>query len=225
MISREIAFTRPPTAQEAVLEELRLRLTSGSIAQDGHILPDDIAASLGVSRGPVREALKILVGEGLVTYHAHRGYFVRKLDYSDLKEIYRIRALLEAEVIREAVPRASSELAKTLDRLCSDMEAADSESELAQLQVLNRAFHFEIFSMSGLEHFIEHLRMAWNRTDPYRALYYSSAANRECVHAEHRSIVDAIRQSDVSATVELVDSHRAKALENLQGALERLGAT
>ena len=83
------------TAQEGVLRELRLQIASGKLKPGQQVIQDSLAASLGVSRVPLREALKVLEGEGQVTYHPHRGYFVADLSVADLVEVYRIRSILE----------------------------------------------------------------------------------------------------------------------------------
>src|SRR5690606_32639587 len=77
-------FQKPPTAQQAVLAELRRFIASGSLRPGQQIRQDTLSAELGVSRVPLREALKILEGEGQVTYEAHRGYFVTELSLRDL---------------------------------------------------------------------------------------------------------------------------------------------
>ncbi len=96
-------FSRPPTAQEAVLVELRKEIASGALRPGEQVLQEAIADRLGVSRVPLREALKILEGEGQVVYHPHRGYFVAELSVADLVEVYRIRDLLEAEAVEVGV--------------------------------------------------------------------------------------------------------------------------
>lgn len=217
-------FRRPPTAQEAVLAELRNRITSGRIRASSPIRQDDLARQLGVSRAPVREALKTLVGEGLVDYEPHRGYFVRALHYRDLEEIYRIRALLETELAHAASAAADATLITALEAEIDAMEAADASGDLAALQSHNREFHFLIFTAAGLPHFLEHLRIAWNRTDAYRALYYAERPNRQRVHDEHRRIVAALATSDGDATARLLDEHRRNAIEGLAAPLGRLQA-
>jgi DNA-binding GntR family transcriptional regulator len=82
---------RPPTTQEAVLAELRRMIARGEIRPGAQIVQDALADELGVSRVPLREALKMLEGEGLVTYRPHHGYFVTELSLADLLEVYRIR--------------------------------------------------------------------------------------------------------------------------------------
>ena len=88
-----------PTAAESVLHELRSALAAGRLLPGQQLVQEDLAADLGVSRVPIRESLKILEGEGHVTYHPNRGYFVTELSADDLIELYRIRQILEAEAL------------------------------------------------------------------------------------------------------------------------------
>jgi len=97
------------TAQEGVLRELRLQIASGKLSPGQQVIQDALAASLGVSRVPLREALKVLEGEGQVIYHPHRGYFVADLSVADLVEVYRIRSILEDEALRVGVPLLTNE--------------------------------------------------------------------------------------------------------------------
>src|SRR6266498_732397 len=107
-------FRKPPTAQEAVLTELRRRIAGGEL-QAGMPLSDvALSAELGISRIPVREALNVLVGEGHITYRPHRGYSFKGLSFDDLLECYRLRQLLDEEGIRAAIPRLTDD---DLDRL------------------------------------------------------------------------------------------------------------
>ena len=88
------------------------------------MVQDDLAESLGVSRVPIREALKVLEGEGQVTYIPRRGYFVAELSIDNLIEVYRIRSLLESEAIRSRLFRCSiDESLQRLSDLLAEVEA------------------------------------------------------------------------------------------------------
>ena len=95
---------RRQTAQDTVLAALRADILDGTLAPGDQIVQESLADRYGVSRVPLREALKTLESEGQVAYYPHRGYFVTELSVADLLEVYRLRALLEAEAIRAAVP-------------------------------------------------------------------------------------------------------------------------
>lgn len=100
------SMARPPTTQEFVLQELRNAIVRGELPPRQPIRQDAIAQRFGVSRVPLREALKILEAEGQVVYRPHRGYSVAELALSDLLEVYRLRQLLESEAA--TVARGSS---------------------------------------------------------------------------------------------------------------------
>ncbi len=96
-------FTRPPTAQGAVLAELRSRILSGTLPAGSALRQEELSAQLGVSRVPVREALRMLEVGGPRHLRAHRGYRVVELRIEDLEEIYHLRGLIEDDLVRRAV--------------------------------------------------------------------------------------------------------------------------
>ena len=102
-------FQRPPTAQEAVLVELRARILRGDLTAGAALRQEDLASSLGVSRVPVREALRMLESEGHVRYAPHRGYRVAELGAEDLAETYRLRALIEDDLARRSITTMTPE--------------------------------------------------------------------------------------------------------------------
>ena len=209
-------FSRPQTAQQAVLAEMRSSILSGELAPGSPIVQDALAERFGVSRVPVREALKILEGEGLVAYAAHHGYSVIKLEVSDLLEVYRLRAVLEAEVVTEAVPRIEDSHLDRMRQAMDQMDAAADDKDLLALGVGNRAFHFTLFEPSGMHHGIKMIRQLWDTTDPYRSLYFLKPLNRETVNSEHIVIFEACRERDVARVVSLLDVHRSHAVEDLK---------
>ena len=103
------AFHRPLTAQQAVLAELRRAMLAGELTPGSQIVQEAIAERLGVSRVPIREALRILEGEGQVIYVPHHGYSVAELNLDELLEIQRIRELLEPEVTRKTLRQLGDE--------------------------------------------------------------------------------------------------------------------
>ena len=91
-----------PTAQARAAAALRTAILDGELRPGQRVSQEAWAARVGVSMIPVREALRALAGEGLVAYRPRRGYAVTELDLDDLDEVYRLRALLETEALREA---------------------------------------------------------------------------------------------------------------------------
>jgi DNA-binding GntR family transcriptional regulator len=212
-------FRRPPTAQEAVLGELRRAILTGELAPGQQVRQEGLAERFGVSRVPVREALKILEGEGLVSYEPHRGYFVVELSLADLLEVYRIRELLETEAVRTAVPLLSDEDLARLAAAADTCEQAGRSDDLAAMTQANRDLHFGLFAAAGMPRLVRVLRVLWDATDVYRSVCYARPENRERVVDEHRAVVEALRARDVELAVRLLDAHRAHAVDALTAEL------
>ncbi|MEU6263237.1 GntR family transcriptional regulator [Saccharopolyspora shandongensis] len=206
-------FRRPPTAQEAVLDELRREIASGGMAPGSAIPQAAVAEKLGVSRVPVREALKILEGEGHVTYAPHRGYTVTELDAAELLEIYRVRGLLESYAVQHAAPRLTGELAAKLDELVGEMDRYAAAEDLGGLSEANRTFHFLIYEASAQSHLVRLIRQLWDASDPYRTVYFGGADNRVRIQEEHREIAAAVARGDADRVADLLKAHRDHACD------------
>jgi DNA-binding GntR family transcriptional regulator len=216
-----VGFKRPPTAQEAVLQELRRSILEGELKPGTQIVQDAFAERLGLSRVPVREALKILEGEGQVRYSPHRGYRVTELDVSELLEIYRIRELLETEAVRAAAPRLTEDDVARLGNAIDEMAAANKVTDIVALTNANRRFHFHLFEPSQMPRFVRMIRQLWDSSDPYRSLYFTDPVHRDVVDMEHRGICEAARQRDAEALVRLLNEHRGHAIDALKRVLEQ----
>jgi DNA-binding GntR family transcriptional regulator len=217
-------FKRPLTAQEAVLDELRRKIRSGQWSPGTPIRQDAIAAELGVSRVPVREALKLLEGEGQVTYLPHKGYVVTKLDASELKEIYRMRQILETEAATQAVPRLTD---ADLERMRDAMESMESaaETDVIQLMEENRRFHLTLFEASDMPRLVHFIRLLRDSADTYRAMIYTDDETRGQANREHRRIYEACEEGAVDRVIELLNDHRGHTVgvaEAVIGAADRL---
>jgi DNA-binding GntR family transcriptional regulator len=219
MASADPSFRRPPTAQEAVLLELRREIATGGLKPGEQVLQEQLAERFGVSRVPLREALKILEGEGQVTYHAHRGYFVAELSVTDLVEVYRIRALLEAEAVRVGIGAATDAQRAAIEEHRVACEEAAAAGDLAAMSVANRAFHFALYDTSGMPRLVRMIRLCWDATDVYRFVYYADQAHRETVLKEHRGIAKAFARGDAEKTVSLLERHREHAVDAVTATL------
>jgi DNA-binding GntR family transcriptional regulator len=213
-------FQKPPTAQEAVLAELRRFIVTGRLRPGEQVVQDALAAELGVSRVPLREALKILEGEGQVTYVAHRGYFVTQLSLSDLLEVYRIREILEAEAVRVGLPQMTTEDVDRLEEAEREVSAAAVAADVAKMTQANRRFHFALIEACGLPRLVRIVGLLWDATAVYRSVYFTEPHNRERVDAEHRDLVGAVKAGDVERTLRVLEQHRQHAIAALRPVLE-----
>ncbi len=206
-------FRKPKTAQEAVLAEMRRQLLDGRLQPGAAVRPDAIGEQLGVSAVPVREALRILEGEGHVVYRPHRGYVVAALDSSDLIEIYRIRELLETEAVRTGLPELTADNIADLKGIVAQMEQV--QGDVLALTEVNRRFHFTVFGASGMPQLVRLLRILWDSSDRYRVRYLMSPQNRELVHDQHMRMFDAATRRDTDAFLAESKRHRAHAIAAL----------
>ena len=211
-----VAVVRPPTAQESVLAQLRRVIASGQLRPGEQVRQDALAERFGVSRVPLREALKILEGEGQVTYRPHRGYFVAELDLADLREVYRIRDLLETEAVHVAAGQITQEQLAEAERALLDVEAAAAASDLAAMTDGNRRFHFTLIEAAHMPRLSRLVRILWDATDAYRSRYYAEASHRAAVVDEHRDILDAMRAGDAETAGAILRAHRERAVAALE---------
>lgn len=209
------------TAQDVVLSGLRTDILTGDLGPGDQILQEALAERYGVSRVPLREALKMLESEGQVIYHPHRGYFVAELSVADLLEVYRLRTLLEEEAIRGAVPTLTDADVATLGDLMTEIASAGAAGDVLAMTAANRRFHFAIFDAAGLPRLTRLLHQLWDATDAYRALYFQQAANRERVSVEHAVMLAALQSRDADLLVALHDEHRDHSVGTVRGILER----
>ncbi len=181
---------------------------------------EEIAERLGVSLAPVREALAVLEQEGQLTYLPRRGYFVTELSLEDLREIYDLRRLVEGRAARRALPLPDEDAHERIHLAARDCaEAVDRGDVTAELEA-NRRFHFALLEPSGQVHTMRVVRVLWDSTETYRALYYNDPADREASLAAHERIIAAVRAADPDRLVAELDAHREAALERLARVLD-----
>ena len=209
------------TAQEGVLRELRLQIASGKLKPGQQVIQDSLAASLGVSRVPLREALKVLEGEGQVTYHPHRGYFVADLSVADLVEVYRIRSILEDEALRVGVPLLTDDDIEYLEDILVDVEAAAKTGNVTAVTAANRRFHFAIFEASNMPRLVRMIRNQWDATDAYRGVYFAATENLTHMNTEHRHMISALIARDVETAIAQQAAHRENSVNVVSQAITK----
>jgi DNA-binding GntR family transcriptional regulator len=195
-------------------------ILAGELRPGQRVNQDHVAERVGLSVAPVREALRVLEQEGQVTYRPRRGYFVTELRSEDLIEIYELRALLEERAARRTLPTLDEDAFARIElaaRDCCDAAAADDV--IAELEA-NRRFHFAILQSPEQPHTMRLIRLLWDSTEAYRAMYYNSPAERRNSIDAHDRIMAALRERHADRLVAELDAHRRRALDVLCGILD-----
>jgi len=211
------------SATERTIEAVRDLVVREELAGGAQIRQEEVAARLGVSRSPLREALRALESEGLVHHAANRGYFVTRLNAAELRQVYLMRKLLETEVLRSAHAPDDADVAK-LERLNGEVRAAAGRRTPADMLRANREFHDALFDLSPLDLVVTQVRRLWNLSHPYQATYLWLPGTRDRVVEEHEAMIEALRSSDRRLLVKLADTHRAEAEASVLGLLEARGS-
>jgi len=218
-VSTPKKFTRPPTAQQAVLAELRRAILEGDLAPGTQVIQEAVAERLGVSRVPVREAMRILQGEGQISYTPHQGYFVAQLSLDELEEIRRIRELLEQEAVTAAMPNLGDADIDAMTEAYAEMATAGAEGDIAAMNAAHTRFHFVLLSASRMPRMIRILHQLWDAADPYRAVYHGEEASRQAAQEQHAALLRAAEQRDTERAIKILNDHRQQTIDRLRGAL------
>jgi DNA-binding GntR family transcriptional regulator len=190
-------------------------LIAGDLKPGERVRQEEIAARLGLSLAPVREALAVLEQEGQLTYRPRRGYFVTELDLADLREIYELRRLVEGRAARQALPQLDEDAHERISLAARDCGEAVARSDVTAELEANRRFHFAVLDAPGQVHTMRVVRLLWDSTETYRALYYNDPADRDDSLAAHERIVAAVMAVDADRLVVELDAHREAALQRL----------
>ncbi len=183
-------------------EILANRLPPGTVLSE---VP--LAASLGVSRGPVREAIGRLAAEGLVTVRPRRGAVVSALSPAEFLQAYQVREALETLAIRLAVPRLTDEDVGALDNLVERQADAVEDDRIDDFFALNSEFHDLLVRVSGNEPLQEMYRQLTAHMGRYRLPSLALRGTVRSSLAEHRAIARACRAGDPARAERLLRDH------------------
>lgn len=192
-----------------IAERLRSAIVNGLFGPGERLPEEQLARTMGVSRGPVREALTQLEREGLIVTRRNRGAFVAQLAMEDLDEVYTLRVAIERLAVERCVERATEsdidELQAVVDKIAELMDRGITEQEAAELDL---QFHDIIYRAGGHRRLYE----TWGTLRPqiHVLLLNRNVASedfRQMVVPSHQQIVDAIRERDVEKTLEITMDH------------------
>lgn len=192
-----------PSRKDAVLQILRTAIIEGRLEPGARLEPDRIAADLGCSRMPVREALKVLETEGLVSCYPFRGTEVSQLRAEEVEELFAMRTALECLALTRAVPNLTDQELAKMREILTHM---DAPQEREHWRELNQRFHSIINNASGWPRLVEQIDVLRRNVERYVRIWVDSEGY-ETPQRQHWALYEACRIRDVAQAQRVLEEH------------------
>jgi DNA-binding GntR family transcriptional regulator len=202
-----VELRRSQTLVSICEAEIERMILDGELERGARVNELALAARLGISRGPVREACRSLTQAGLLETHANRGCFVRKLTYKEVVDLYDLRAGLMRLAGELIAQRATPEQVTQLNALVDAMDAARAQSDTGRFQELNVEFHAALVETADNCRLQEVYNGLAKELRLFRRRGLVSGAAMESSNREHRAIVDAIASHDAVRAAATMENH------------------
>lgn len=206
------------TTVELVLDGLRQRILSGALAPGAAMRQEALADELGVSRIPLREAIRMLSSEGLVDVLPHRGAYVSMLSVDEVREFFDLRLRLEPWLFHEAASRVSTQELDRAERLIEQMDSVDA----SQWGQLNWQLHELLYRAAQRPLALDIVRALHEKSERYFRFQVVIASIREQAHKEHMNLVTLCRRRKADQARDAMASHIAQAAEQILAIVGRL---
>lgn len=221
----------PPSLPELAYEHLRDAILKGSLEAGAPLRQEEIAARLGISRLPIREALRRLESEGLAMLRPRRGYVVASLNRDEIDDVLDLQATLEARAGHAATLRRNEDVARELEACLAQLDKITSRNrvDVDAFAGLNLEFHDTLFESSGRPFLCRTLRLLRANAERYARVAAGGMVDLRQSQAEHRAILEAYRAGDAAMVAELCwehrDATRMRLLEHLDRTSQQTSAT
>jgi DNA-binding GntR family transcriptional regulator len=213
--------TRPGQGlSHGISEQLQRLIYSGDIAPGERLNEAALALRMGTSRGPIREAIRVLTGIGLVVAVPNRGVFVRQISVREMLEIYELRALLFAFAAQQAADHLGSEERRRFEALLAGMDQACEANDGQRYYVLNLEFHALIMALCPNQRARQAYEDHAKELHLYRRRYFDAKINMRRSNAEHRRIFEAIASGDAERAGKLAQAHVLQGRQRLLSTLD-----
>ncbi|HWJ22767.1 MAG TPA: GntR family transcriptional regulator [Gemmatimonadaceae bacterium] len=199
---------------------LRDRILHGAYPAGEPLRQDAIAEELGVSRIPVREALRQLEAEGLVTFNPHRGAVVSSLSLADIEEVFALRADIECDLLRRAMPRLGDEHVRRAREILDAYDRALRGREVAAWGALNWQFHASLYAPAERPITLGIVQRLHQQSDRYARMQLALTHGESRASEEHRAILAAVVKRDAKRAAALMKQHILGAGRSLLDFLE-----
>lgn len=213
------SLIRRETLETQVYQVLRAAILEKQLASGERLVQDELATKLGTSRIPVRDALKRLEVEGLVTTNERGSYFVSTFGVEDLEEIYDLRALLEPYAAAKATTRLTASELEELERLVQDMAQAAAAQDRERYVQLNEDFHTILYEASKERRLVRMIKSLWSGQPPLTPITVPGQLDRS--PQEHQELLGALKEGNVGAVEDILRMHIQNAGQALKAHLQQ----
>lgn len=193
--------------REVVFNTLRYAILHGDLKPGERLMEVKLADMLGVSRTPVREALRRLEKEGLVEVIPRRGAMVAEIDEKSMTDVLVVRKALEELAIKIACDNITQNEIQRLKEVTDELEMAIDRNYLEQIAALDVKFHDIIFNATDNARLIQILNNLREQMFRYRLEYVKMEEERETILKEHRAIIKALEEHDSDRASEVIKKH------------------
>ncbi len=206
--------------RDIVFNTLRDAIINGDLEPGARLIEISLAETLGVSRTPVREAIRELENEGLVVMTPRKGAEVAKISHSDLTDVLEVRRVLEVLAIELACEKISSEELNLLEDNLREFEKCILNGTPAELSALDESFHDIIYNSTKNKRLIQILNNLRKQMYRYRFVYIKGINHKETLLCEHKEILESLKlrnkDASVSAVLKHIDNQKKAILENIK---------
>jgi DNA-binding GntR family transcriptional regulator len=203
------------SASTAAAELIRAAIVDGRLEPGRRLKEEELARELGISRTPVREALRVLQTEGLLDGSPNRGAAVRSYDADDLDDLYQLRAVLEGFAARKAAERIGADALNVLQCSCERFVALRAKEDVDELVRENVRFHDTILEAAGSERLAEMVRKVVQLPLVYRSYHWYSAEQKLISEHYHRQLTAALAARAAERAELLMKEHVLEARDFL----------
>jgi DNA-binding GntR family transcriptional regulator len=208
------------TVTSLAVAMLRDRILHGAYPEGEPLRQDALAKELGVSRIPVREALRQLEAEGLVTFNPHRGAIVSSLSLAEIEETFSLRAEIEGDLLRRALPRLGDEQLRRAAEILDGYQRALRTGDITAWGEFNWQFHSLLYAPAERPVTMGIVQRLHQQSDRYLRMQLALTHGESRANEEHRAILAAVRRHDGKRAVALMKQHILGAGRSLLDFLE-----
>jgi DNA-binding GntR family transcriptional regulator len=210
------------TLSKQVVREMRRQIFSGVLKPDERVVESEIAAAMGISRGPVREAFAELEKEGLIVTNPRKGTYVKSFSLKDIEEIYTLRAILEGYAVSLAFDRLQEQDLEYLHELLKQITEMAGKKDVIEVARLNMQFHRKILELSNHKRLYDTWQSLLAQTQMLSAMTTEYYTNLIDIRKSHEILLSALVKGDKELIKKCFEDHILNSMNELIAHLKKM---